>query len=145
MLNEDVGPWWYNYLFGLLDKQATPLSFLTRELMENASDYEGAVQLMSKRELIAPAYFIIGGLAPSQMTVLTRNQTSLVDAWRLDPGSADFDSWFLIETNYDRWEQPPAIDDRRNPGIRAMQKISRSRIDDESLMGVLSILPVCNK
>lgn len=113
--------------------------------MENATSYSDAVNLMSKRDLIAPAYFLLAGTEPHEVTVLTRKQTGLVNAWKLDPSSTDFDSWFLIETNYDHWEQPPKIDDRRHPGIQAMQKLSQAQISDKSLMDVLTIQPVCNK
>lgn len=141
----NVGPWWYNIFYGLLDKQSAPISFLTRELMENATSYNEAVDLMSKTDLIAPAYFLLAGIEPHEMSIVTRNQTGVVDTWKLDPSSTDFDSWFLIETNYDHWEQPPKSDDRRDPGIQAMQKISQARISDKSLMDVLTIQPVCNK
>lgn len=113
--------------------------------MENMTSYAEAVNLMSKSELIAPAYFIIGGVAPSQATVLTRNQSSLIDAWTLNPSSARFDSWFLIETNYDHWTQPPANDDRRDPGIKYMQGKTQKNMGYEALADVMSSQPVCNK
>ena len=132
-------------MYLILDRKATPLSFLTRHLMENVTSYEKAVDFMSKSDLIAPAYFIIGGVVPSQATVLTRNQSSLIDAWTLNPSSTHFDSWFLIETNYDHWTQPPADDDRRDLGIKYMQDITQKNMDYETLTDVMATQPVCNK
>ena len=50
--------------------------------------------------------------------VVTRNQTQAVNVWNLVSSNL---KWFLLETNYDHWEPPPSSDDRRDPGIRAMQ------------------------
>jgi hypothetical protein len=113
--------------------------------MENITNYDDAVNLMSKSDLIAPAYFIIGGITSDQAVVLTRNQSSLVDAWKIDPKSPRFDSWFLIETNYDHWTQPPPNDDRRDPGIKYMQNKTEKNIGYEALLDVMITQPVCNK
>lgn len=146
-INErNQGQWWVNALFLILDKKATPLSFLTRHLMENMTSYDDAVNLMSKSDLIAPAYFIIGGVKPYEATVITRNQSSVVDTWRFNPNpiSPDFDRWFLIETNYDHWTKPPANDNRRDPGIAAMKKTTQANLNYETLLDVMSVDPVCN-
>lgn len=113
--------------------------------MENMTSFNDAVDLMSTSDLIAPAYFIIGGAKANEAVVLTRNQSSLVDEWRLDPNSSSFDRWFLIETNYDHWTKPPSNDDRRDPGIDAMNTVSQANIDYESMFDVMSIKPVCNR
>ena len=113
--------------------------------MENMTSYDSAVNLISKTDLIAPAYFILGGAKSYEATILTRNQTHLVDAWKLNPHLTSFDRWFLIETNYDHWKQPPVDDDRRNPGIQAMQKTTQANLSYDTLMDVLSKRPICNK
>lgn len=111
------------------------------------TSYDDAVDLMSKSDLIAPAYFIIGGVKPSEATVITRNQSSVVDTWRFNtnPISPDFDRWFLIETNYDHWTKPPANDNRRDPGIAAMKKTTQGNLNYETLLDVMSVDPVCNR
>ena len=132
-------------MYLILDKKATPLSFLTRNLMENMTNFDEAVNLMSKSDLIAPAYFIIGGVKPYEAVILTRNQSSVINEWRIDPKSTKFDRWFLIETNYDHWTEPPASDNRRDPGIDAMNTVSQANINYETLLDVMSINPVCNE
>ncbi len=114
-------------------------------LMENATSFDNAVDLMSKTDLIAPAYFIIGGVKDNEATILTRNQSSLVDAWKLNPKSDNFTQWFLIETNYDHWTQPPANDNRRDPGINAMLKTTQNNLNYETLLDVMTLEPICNK
>lgn len=37
------------------------MGFLTRETMQNAGSYQEAVAMLSKTEMLAPAYFIVGG------------------------------------------------------------------------------------
>lgn len=113
--------------------------------MENATSFDNAVDLMSKTDLIAPAYFIIGGVKDNEATILTRNQSSLVDAWKLNSKSDNFTQWFLIETNYDHWTQPPANDNRRDPGINAMLKTTQNNLNYETLLDVMTLEPICNK
>lgn len=37
------------------------MGFLTRETMEKAGSYQEAVAMLSETEMLAPAYFIVGG------------------------------------------------------------------------------------
>ena len=45
-------------------------------------------------------------------------------------------SWFVLETNYEPWEQPPKTDNRRDPGIKAMLAVKQSRIGLGSMLEV---------
>ena len=45
------------------------MSFLTREVMENAETYEEAKIMLSKPRLLAPVYFILGGVNSSQVII----------------------------------------------------------------------------
>lgn len=121
-----------------------PLSFLTRQVMENATSFSDAVKMLELTDLIAPAYFIVGGVKPNEGVVITRSQSDLVNAWKLNPNSAGIEKWFLLETNYDHWLPPPPDDDRRTPGIRAMNATTQANINYDTLMDVLIIDPVCN-
>lgn len=108
------------------------------------TNYNDAVNLMSKSDLIAPAYFIIGGVKPNEAVILTRNQSSLVNDWRLNPNTSKFDRWFLVETNYDHWTKPPAKDNRRDPAIDAMEAVSQEHMSFDKMFDVLSLKPICN-
>jgi hypothetical protein len=50
-----------------------------------------------------------------------------------------------IETNYDHWVPPPPNDDRRTPGMRAMNQTTQANINEDTLLSVLTISPVCNR
>lgn len=32
------------------------------------------------------------------------------------------DNWYILQTNYDNWKNPPFYDDRRTPGMKCMNK-----------------------
>ncbi|CAF0877283.1 unnamed protein product [Brachionus calyciflorus] len=145
-INErDQGQWWINLLFAIIDKKASPLSFITRKVMENATSFEQAVDILSTSDLIAPCYFIVGGVHPGQGAVITRNQYKLVDLWKLNPESTGIEKWYLLETNYDHWLPPPASDDRQTPGMMAMNTTTQANINLDTLMDVMTLDPVCNK
>lgn len=61
------------------------------------------------------SYLLIKG------SVATRNQTDLLDLWNLGTNN----SWFLGQTNYDRWKEPLPIDDRRTPIYDCMNENGR--------------------
>ena len=110
--------------------------------MENSTSYTDAVNLLSSSDLIAPAYFILGGTEPDEGIVITRDQFELINLWKLDTKN---NIWYLLETNYDHWVPPPANDDRRDPGMKAMNQTTRANINLDTLLTVLEIDPVCNK
>ena len=113
--------------------------------MENVTNFDDAIALLSTQDLIAPAYFIVGGVKPDEGVVITRNQDELVDLWRINKMSSGADKWYLLETNYDHWLPPPPNDDRQTPGMNAMNTITQERINSDNLMDVLTLKPVCNK
>ena len=45
-------------------------------------------------------------------------------------------SWYIVETNYDLWNNPPADDDRRDPAIKAMNAIGQANITADTLVEV---------
>jgi hypothetical protein len=141
----DVGAWWINLISAVLNKKATPLSFLTRQVMENITSFSEAIERLKTKDLIAPAYFIIGGLNKNEGAVITRNQFEFVDIWQLNSSSSGIEKWYLLETNYDHWLPPPPNDDRRTPGMKAMNATTQANINYNTLLDVMTINPVCNK
>jgi hypothetical protein len=131
-------------LFAILDRRAQPLAILTRNLMEHGKNFEDAFDILTKTDMIAPAYFIIGGTRSFEGAVITRNQNEVINIWMLNETSTEFDKWFLLETNYDHWKPQPPNDDRRDPGINALNKIGQDRINEENLFEVLSMEPINN-
>lgn len=124
--------------------KGTWMGFLTRQTMETAQNYQQAQNMLANTLMIAPAYFILGGTSPGQGSVITRNrEVNGTDIWQMTDTSAGH--WYILETNYDHWEKPFVLDNRRDPGNRCMQTKTQKNIGIAGLFDVLSSKPVLNK
>ncbi|XP_031549025.1 acid ceramidase-like [Actinia tenebrosa] len=117
-------------------------SFITRDVLEQASSYAEAHDMLANTEVLAPVYYILGGNQSGQGVVLTRDRTKNLKENSLDPKNG---KWFVLETNYDFWEPPLVFDDRRTPGTYCMQHGGQNALSMKSLYNVLSTQPVLNK
>ncbi|KAJ9601055.1 hypothetical protein L9F63_000790, partial [Diploptera punctata] len=120
------------------------MGLLTREVMENAKDYKTAQKMLAKPKLIAPVYFILAGSKANEGCIITRGRTSF-DIWNIgEKQTYQNGSWYLVQTNYDHWENPPFFDDRRTPAIICMEEFGQEK-PFSTLNKVLSTRPVLNK
>uniref|UniRef100_A0A6Q2X9L0 Acid ceramidase n=1 Tax=Esox lucius TaxID=8010 RepID=A0A6Q2X9L0_ESOLU len=118
------------------------MSFLTRSVLENATSYEEAKIRLAQTKLLAPAYFILGGNQTSQGCVITRSRVLSLDIWEID---LKLGRWYVLETNYDHWQDPLFLDDRRTPAMKCMNQTTQSNISRKTVYDVLSTKPVLNK
>ncbi|XP_078594261.1 N-acylethanolamine-hydrolyzing acid amidase-like [Branchiostoma floridae x Branchiostoma japonicum] len=130
-----------NALQALLNRKAKVMSFLVRETLTEADSYEAAVQRLAETPLIAPVYFIVGGANVAEGAVITRDRMKARDIWKLNPTEG---RWFVLQTNYDRWEEPPTDDNRRTPATKAMEKFGQAGINASTMFQVLSVPLVLN-
>jgi len=65
------------------------------------------------------------------------------DVWLLNKTSTPA-PWFVLQTNYDHWEAPPAWDDRRTPGNANMLQLGQAAVGKNSLYGILHQWPTFN-
>uniref|UniRef100_A0A8C5LRA9 N-acylethanolamine-hydrolyzing acid amidase n=1 Tax=Leptobrachium leishanense TaxID=445787 RepID=A0A8C5LRA9_9ANUR len=138
---EQDGKWWENAISAFL-KRSFPVSWLIRDTLNDARDFQSAVLQLSRMPIIAETYYIIGGAKQKEGVVITRNRDGPDDIWPLDPLNGE---WFHVETNYDHWTNPPPTDDRRTPAIKAMNATGQANINLDTLYKVLSVTPVLNK
>ncbi|XP_006823041.1 N-acylethanolamine-hydrolyzing acid amidase-like [Saccoglossus kowalevskii] len=134
--------WWKNALEAfnaLFIGGASFSSFLPREVFESETNYHDAVEKLSKRQIIAPVYYIVGGVKPGEGAVITRDRLKAKDVWSLDP---DNGRWYVVETNYDHWLPPPAGDDRRDPANKLMKAVGQKNVNGSAIYDVLSTPPV---
>ena len=117
------------------------LGFFTRDVMLNATSYDHAKNMFAKQELIAPAYFILGGTKAGEGAVITRDRKGVADMWELTTSHR----WYLVETNYDHWEKPLFFDDRRTPAMKCLNETTQNGLGFKGLFNVLSTKPVLNK
>lgn len=118
------------------------MSFLTRSVLENATSYENARYLLAQTKLLAPAYFILGGNKSGQGCIITRSRELSIDLFEIN---LKLGRWYVLETNYDHWEDPFVLDDRRTPAMTCMNKTTQNNISIKTLYDVLSTKPVLNK
>jgi acid ceramidase len=125
------------------DNSASWMTLLVREVMENATSYDEAVQRLSNTKLMAPVYYIVGGNSSGQGSIIVRSRTETLDVVNLN--LTDPNGWYILETNYDPKSKPLFIDDRRTPGNECMRKLGRDKVDFAGIFNVLSSTTNLNK
>lgn len=111
---------------------------LVRRSLEMDVSYERAVSFYQQTPMIAGGYLILAGAKAGEGAVVTTNTSAMLnDVWRL----GDDRGWYLVETNYDHWENPPASDDRRTPAMMHLDAIGTNHISVLGLWNVLSTAP----
>ncbi|XP_066510206.1 N-acylethanolamine-hydrolyzing acid amidase-like isoform X2 [Hoplias malabaricus] len=135
------GHWWENVISAFLLK-SSPVSWLVRETLEEATDFHDAVMKLSKVPIITDVYYIVAGVHSKEGVVITRDRSGAADIWALDWVMGQ---WYLVETNYDHWLPTPKRDDRRDVAMKALNATGQNNINLRSLYQVLSVVPVCNR
>jgi hypothetical protein len=135
-----LGQLFYEIIAAIQERNASLVSFLLRNVLENENDFNSALDNLSKDELIADVYYILAGVSAGQGAVISRNRTGSDDVWLLDAPTR----WYEVETNYDHWEPAPWFDDRIDPANEAMDTMGRDNLSLPNMMKVLSVKPVLN-
>ncbi len=104
--------------------------------------------------MVGPAYAIIGGPTAGQGVVLTisPNTTAPLDDWRIKdedglPSRAPkAKKFYVLQTNYDHWEEPPKIDDRETAAYHCMDNVIKMEgVSKDSLYQLLAAMPNRNR
>jgi len=134
--------------FGILewlmgDRTQQWTGFLARQVMENATSFEETRKTLVETKVLAPVYFILGGVNKGEGMIITkdRNSATADQYWIANTTSR----WYVLQTNYDHWDAPPFFDDRRTPGMHCMDQLAQKNAGIEGLFNVLSSIPVLNK
>jgi len=125
---------------------------ITREALEEAETFDDAMHYLSSKAMIMEGYIIVGGIAPSQGAIVTRNasgaETNILwmDGTEHDGGGGD---WYVVQTNTDHWRDAPSYPgykntSRRGTATRSLDTIGTENIGVDALFGVLSTPPVRN-
>uniref|UniRef100_A0A671RL84 N-acylethanolamine-hydrolyzing acid amidase n=1 Tax=Sinocyclocheilus anshuiensis TaxID=1608454 RepID=A0A671RL84_9TELE len=129
------GHWWENVISAVLLK-SSPVSWLVRETLEAAVDFQDAVVRLAKVPIITDVYYILGGVHAGEGVVITRDRSGSADIWPLDPLHGN---WYRVETNYDHWLPAPKQDDRRDVAMKALNATGQNHISMDSLYKVYEI------
>jgi N-acylethanolamine-hydrolysing acid amidase len=85
-----------------------PSAWLVRKVLEEEATYESAVQKLKSVEIGGPIYYIVSGIGKG--IVIEREIKGVHAAYELNE-----ETWFLVQTNYDRDGPEPIWDVRRSP------------------------------
>jgi len=121
------------------------VTFLVRETLENATNYKEATTMLLSQPIVAPAYFIVGGVQPYEGAIIARDRTKNGVADYTAMNRSDPNGWYVLETNYDQNQLPLYLDDRRTPGNACLRRLGRENIGFEGIYNVLSSKTNLNK
>lgn len=137
--------------------EASLLSQALRVQIEDdavGTDFNTYYTQLGATRLVAPAYAIIGGPNAGQGVVVTiqPNATVPIDTWMITdsdgmPSSAaQADKFYVLQTNYDHWEEPPKIDDRQTAAYDCMDNIiTKNGVTKDSVYSMLAAMPSRNR
>jgi len=137
---DGVSELFYEVVAAIMEKNASLVTFESRNVLMNENDFEAAIDNLSEGELIADVYYILAGVSSGQGAVISRNRQNATDIWRLNSPTR----WYEVETNYDHWEQPPWFDDRVTPANDGMNSMGQANLSLQGMFKVLSTKPVLN-
>jgi len=125
------------------------LVMATRYMFENYNHYDDAIGYISQLPMVCPAYVIMGGINNGEGVVMTYGPNmTLFDKWEIKnalPNMTNINNFYVLETNYDHWDEPPIYDDRRYPAEQCMDEIGQKGVGFYSLYNVLNGLPNRNR
>ena len=124
-------------------------SHALREALLAADTYADLGARLAAAELVAPVYYVVSGAQRGEASVITRDRTGMAGApVSLDNGGSFGRSWFVLQTNYDYWEDAPVSDDRRGYALRHLDelgaKTNRSASMEQMRDRILKAWPTLN-
>jgi acid ceramidase len=85
-------------------------SLIVRTLLEGNYDYNYVINNLSTVELVAPVYYIVGGINRYEGALITRERNDNLMPVFLNS------SKYVFQTNHDHWVKPLYFDDRTTSG-----------------------------
>jgi acid ceramidase len=129
----------------------TELTFLTRMVFEDETDYKGALDTLVNTKIIGPAYIIVSGVEQGEGAVITKGAGGLlepdgltINSWELQSEIAGNNSYALVQTNYDNWKNAPKFDNRRDPAKQCVKQLEPEQLDFNGLYNILNAKPNLN-
>ncbi|KAM4048913.1 N-acylethanolamine-hydrolyzing acid amidase-like [Anomaloglossus baeobatrachus] len=119
----------------------SPVSWLIRNTLNEAPDYESAVLQLSDTPIIAEIYLTVSGVNSGEGASITRDRRRVAHVEHLN---ASYGAWFLLRNNHDTWLSPPLHDRRWYFATRDLNATGQENINTDTLYKVLSTYPVLN-
>jgi acid ceramidase len=103
-------------------------SLIVRTLLEGDYDYNYVVDTLSTVELVAPVYYIVGGIKKDEGALITRDRY-----YNLMPIFLN-SSKYVFQTNHDHWIEPFYFDDRTTSGKKYLDNYNHTIDNIEKLL-----------
>ena len=103
-------------------------SLIVRTLLEGDYDYNYVVDKLSTVELVAPVYYIVGGIKKDEGALITRDRY-----YNLMPIFLN-SSKYVFQTNHDHWIEPFYFDDRTTSGKKYLDNYNHTIDNIERLL-----------
>lgn len=126
-----------NFMEQLFFSSAHNICYFMRETLQLGT-FEEALESITSTTLTSAAYYTIGGTFAKGGCVVERSATKVHAKTCLDSKP---DSWFLVQTNYDRNLPDPSDDYRRIPIEQRIAKNGRDNFTKDFLLEVMSTAP----
>ena len=130
-------------LAAIADPKSVPTIFMFRHILENQMDFDQTLDYLNSTTFAAPFYAIVSGTGRRGAVVTAAWNHSANYIAVLDDSS--YPKWYMVQTNYDRWEPDPTWDPRRTVAEQHFEMIGHET--GGSLLGVwmvASVFPVHN-
>lgn len=89
---QGVGQLFYEVIAAITERNASLVTFLSRDVFQNENTFASAVENLSNDELIADVYYIVAGVSAGEGAVISRNRLNATDVWMLDAPTR----WFEV-------------------------------------------------
>ena len=116
-------------LISVLVDNAMPTLWLLRKVLEEETSYAVANKRLRTEETGGPVYFIISGVGANEGMVIEKDTNSVHAYYELSD-----ETWFLIQTNYDRDQPDPVHDPRRIPVEKRMRERGNQNFSEKTLL-----------
>lgn len=97
-------------IYELLFTNNIPALYLVREFMETEDNFDDVVLKFKTTPTVDPVYYIVSGPGLYDGTVIEKDRDFVKQSFILTD-----ETWFLVQTNYDRDIPDPKHDERRTP------------------------------
>ncbi|XP_073397231.1 N-acylethanolamine-hydrolyzing acid amidase-like isoform X1 [Dendrobates tinctorius] len=120
----------------------SPVSWLIRNTLNEAADYQSAVLHLSNTPIIAEMYLTVAGVNSGEGASIARDRRGVAYVEHLNATNG---TWFLLQTNHDTWLHPPSHDRRWYTANQDLNATGQENINKDTLYKVLSNRPVFNR
>lgn len=100
----------YDDFISILVDNAIPTVWLLRKTLEQQTTYADAIKRLKAEKIGGPVYYVVSGASGNEGGVIERDTEAVHAFYELTD-----DTWFIVQTNYDRDQPEPLHDPRRIP------------------------------